>query len=106
MAQLATIAIHSPKNPAWCWRINATDFDPNVHTRWGELPTQAVDVNSGRSLAADPLGSVPGESRDQRERAVKSDGPSAAIAPPSPPPAPPKAGLVDVTPKPKRKAKR
>jgi len=101
MPQLATIAIHSPKNPAWCWQINAADFDPTVHTRWGELPTQAVDFSGVASLGDESPGSG-----SSGEAAVESDGPSAAIAPPSPPPAPPKAGLVDVTPKPKRKAKR
>lgn len=35
MASLPTIEIHSLKDPSKTWVINACDFDPALHTKWG-----------------------------------------------------------------------
>jgi|SRR5688572_2453305 len=37
MAELPTMEVHSWKDPAQKWIINAADYDPAIHVRWGDL---------------------------------------------------------------------
>lgn len=58
MGAVETVRIVSPRNPARCWRINKTDFDPGVHTLWEDntgdfqLPNpDSLSLQELRSLA-------------------------------------------------------
>lgn len=68
MAELETVAIHSPKDESQMWLINASDYDPTKHRLWGEEPVvaQAAEADAAEEPEdemAVKLSSVPEEDR-------------------------------------------
>ena len=47
MAELATVEIHSPKDPSKRWVINQSDLDPAKHRLWNEQPVPSTVASTG-----------------------------------------------------------
>jgi hypothetical protein len=82
MPELPTIEIRSPKDPETKWIINLVDYNPSIHTKWGEAMPAVIEVEPEPEVVTEPepeVATEPESEEEEEEQEEESHAPEPSV---------------------------